>query len=231
MKRCYWLVKGPAWTTAELVVHHPHRVHAQAHPSCGGPFGRSGYAFVRVCPRHRRRPRSLRQPRQHHPRCRTRHRFQHQAHRYRDRQPRAGDRPAGDRSDRQGHRGRPAALDLGQHRQRQQRDHQQRLGFRFGRHRPARPVAEEHPGAAQWPPPGQLRLPGRWPVRHLRQPQRPADGRRRAHRSAEGRCVRRIRFRCRGRRGQHHHPPELPGRRSRRQCRHLRPGRAGRTER
>ena len=202
----------------------PHR-HAQAHPARGGPDRRSGRAFVR-----RRRNLRRRQWRSQHPGCRARHRFQHQAHRYRGLQPGAGDRSPAAGTDRQGHRGRRAAFDLGQHRQRQQRNHQQRLGLWFGRHRPAWPVAEEHAGAAQRPPPGQLRLPGRWPVRHLRRPQRAAAGRSGAHRSAQGRRLGRLRLRCGGWRGQHHHPAELRRRRDRWQLRRRRPGRPARAE-
>ncbi len=202
----------------------PHR-HAPAHPARGGPGRRSGRAFVcrRRNPRRRRR-------RSQHPGCRARHRFQHQTRRYRSLQPGAGDRPPAAGTDRQGHRGRCAALDLGQHRQRQQRDHQQRLGLGLGWHRPARSFAEEHAGAAQRPPPGQLRLPGRRPVGHLRRSQRAAAGGRRTHRSAQGRCIGGVRQRCGGRRGQHHHPAELRRRRDRRQLRWRRPGRPARAE-
>ncbi len=229
MKRCYWPVHRQAWITAELVVHHPTEVHAKAHPSCSGAIGRSGYAFAcvgRYRPRCHRRCRR----RQQNPCRRARHRLQHQAHRYRGGQSGPGDRPPAVGGDRQGHRRRPAALDLGQHRQRQQRNHQQRLGLRFGRHRPARVVAEEHAGTAQRPPPGQLRLPGRWPVGHLRQPQCVAAGGSGTHRSAQGRRLGGVRLRCGGRRGQHHHPAEFPGRPTRWQPRHRRPGRAGRAE-
>ncbi len=237
MKRCYLLLypyeemllvaPGLAWITAELpspTTTPPHR-HAPAHPARGGPGRRSGRAFV--C---RRRNLRRRQWRSQHPGCRARHRFQYQAHRYRSVQPGAGDRPAAAGTDRQGHRRRRAALDLGQHRQRRQRNHQQRLGVRLGRHRSARSLAEEHAGVAQRPPPGQLRLPGRRPVGHFRRPQRVAAGRRRAHRSAQGRRIGRVRFRRGGRRGQHHHPAELRRRRTRRQLRRCRPGRPARAE-
>src|SRR5690606_9113266 len=123
--------------------------------------------------------------------------------------------------------GGPAALDLGQYRQRLERDAEQRLVVRRGGHRSARSVAEEHPGAAARAPRGQLRLPRRRPVGHLRQPERLADGGDRAARSAEGRRLGRLWLGRGGGRDQHHHPPELPGPGIRRQLRPRRSGRAG----
>ena len=83
----------------------------------------------------------------------------------------------------------------------------------------ARPRPQQHAGARQRPPARELR-PCRGRSRVVRRP--PADPVRcrRAHRGAEGRRVRDLRFRRRGGRGQRHPAPAIHGIHRDRHCRH-----------
>ena len=97
------------------------------------------------------------------------------------------------------------------HREQQRRHrpvvHQRLLGF--GRRRVAAwPRPQQHPRARQRPPARELR-PGRRRPRVVSRPLAAPVRRRRAHRSPEGRCVRDLRLRRRGRRGQRHPAPAV----------------------